>query len=243
MLPIIFRRVVNLQITNTRTLLFPLVLVAAAGCEGNRTATGPDAAGPVAPASAPAVRLEGRIIGERDEPVSGAVVTATDFCAPAACTSVPGSSWVSQPTDDQGAFVLTTNLPLNWSQVNVRVTRDGFEPSQSFFLSTEAASVVLRLLPRLTIRPGQSIETQLFLNTYFCGDEGWICRRIVVESAPDESMDLEVFRADGQDVGLIVGPPLTHPISPTPPRRVTMTSGEVWLYGAVGRVTVKARRR
>lgn len=240
------RRVVY-QVMKIRTLLILLVLAATAGCEGNRTTppTGPTMTpGPTphAPVPTVTVRVEGRIIGERDEPVPGAVVAATDFCA-GDCASVPGTPAVSQGADDQGVFVLMVNLPSNWSQVNVQVTRDGFEPTRSFVPSTEAASAVLRLLPIVTIRPGKSIETRLFLGTFFCGDESWICRRIVVESAAGESMDLEVIPRDGQEVGLIVGPESTHPISPSPPRRVTMSSGEVWLYGSVGRVTVRAHRR
>lgn len=228
------------------TVLNLLVLLAASGCQGNRTIAGPTpppVADNVSAATAIVnVRVEGRIIGERDEPVPGAVVFAREFCAPGVCARVPGSPAVSQGADDQGVFVLMVNLPSNWSTVSVQVTRDGFEPTQYFVRSTAATSAVLRLLPMVTIRPGESIETRLFLGTYFCGDEGWICRRIVVESPSGESIDLEVIPVDGQDVGLIVGPESTHPLSPTPPRRVTMSRGEVWIYGAVGKVTLTARR-
>lgn len=243
MVPVVFQASPNKTGVKARALLVVFVLAAAAGCEGDRTA-------PTSPTMTPdptvTVRVQGKIIGERDEPIPGAVVAATEACAPDACIVVPGSPGVSQPTGVQGDFVLT-NVPLSGDrvngQVNVQVTKDGFEPTRTFVPSAEVSSAILRLLPKVTIRPGQSIETRLFLGTFFCGDEGWICRRVFIESAPNESVDVEVFPADGQEVGLIVGPPLTHPISPTPPRGVTMTSGEVWLYGAVGRVTVRARRR
>ncbi|HXG88031.1 MAG TPA: hypothetical protein VNJ02_06830, partial [Vicinamibacterales bacterium] len=48
---------------------------------------------------------------------------------------------------------------------------------------------------------------------------------------------------EGQKVGLVVGPESNHPISPDPQRRVTVSGGEVWLYGQPGKVTLTAHRR
>jgi hypothetical protein len=224
--------------------LFAVIVVASlAGCDGSRTTPAGPTGGPtITPApTTVSVRLEGKIIGERDEPVPGAVVTTTGFCGPGLCASM--APVVSQAADGQGNFVLLANLHPQWDQLNVEVTRDGFERTRYFIMPNEAKTTVLRLLPKLTIRPGQSFETRLFFGTFNCGDEGWNCRRIVVESPTGESMDLEVIPGDGQEVGLIVGPESTHPWSPVPPRRVTMSSGEVWLYGDPGRVRVKAHRR
>ncbi len=67
---------------------------------------------------------------------------------------------------------------------------------------------------------------------------------ILIES-PGESIDVEVIPADAhRDVGLVVGPAVNHPIYVRSyQRRVTVSGGEVWIFGAPGKVTLTAQRR
>ncbi|HXG89256.1 MAG TPA: hypothetical protein VNJ02_13040 [Vicinamibacterales bacterium] len=223
-----------------------LLTLSAAGCEGNRTAaipTGPTAPVPVASPSV-AVRVEGRVIdGDREGPVRGAVVTAVSFCAPGACRALAELPAPNATADDQGIFLLTANLPVGWELLLLDVTRDGYELTRVHVTPAEATTAVLTLLPRITIRSGESIKTRVFFKTYSCGFEGWTCRRFHVDSPSGEAMDIEVMPDEGQKVGLVVGPELGHPISPDPQPRVTVSGGEVWIYGQPGKVTLTAHRR
>lgn len=229
------------------TVLNLLVLLAASGCQGNRTIAGPTpppVADNVSAATAIVnVRVEGRVIdGDRDEPVPGAVVIPTQVCAPGACVGLnePAARAVA---DDQGGFVLTVNLPPAWRELLLSVTRDGYEPTQMYVAPAAATTALLRLLPTLTIRSGDSIDTRVLIGTHACGFESWPCRRVVVEPPSGESMDLEVIPADGQEVTLVVGPEASHPFTVSIRHQVTMSAGEVWIYGAPGRVTLTAHRR
>jgi hypothetical protein len=225
---------------NLPRLLIVLVIAAAAGCGTHGTPvlwTQPSAAPSVPDIQ---VVVEGLVIdGDRDVPVSGALVTARGYCAPGICTDFAGASGRA---DEQGAFRFTASLPPAWSELLVDVTREGYELTRIYIRSASATTAGLKLLPSRTIRAGDSIQTSLVFGTYYCGFESWLCRRIVVEAPSGEKVDLEVTPLDGQSVGFMVGPVENHAISPNPTSVVTTSSGEVWLYGVAGRVTLTARR-
>jgi hypothetical protein len=223
-----------------------LVLSAAAGCQGSPP-TGPTpatASAGRAPKPGPniSVRLEGRVIdGDSNEALAGVRVGAESVCAPGACFSVenPAADVLS---DNQGGFVLTWELPQDWRELNLRASRNGYEPSEMYIRPAAATTSLLRLQRTLTIRSTESIDTQVLTGTHSCGFESWPCRRIFVESPAGVSLDIEVVPADDQVVTLIVGREETHPFEATIQRRVTMSSGELWVFGR-GKVTLIARPR
>jgi hypothetical protein len=64
------------------------------------------------------------------------------------------------------------------------------------------------MYPTLTLRPAESIQTRVHLSTYRCRvfmdeyDWGHPCRRIAIESAPGESVEVELVPPTGPDNGL-----------------------------------------
>jgi hypothetical protein len=212
----------------------PVLLIAAlgcCGCEGDRHM--PGAPAPVQPApSAPTttVRIEGRVVdADTDRPIPGAIVRTVSVCIPEPEMRCSGLEGASATADENGVYVLTVDIPRNWHHMHVRVASAGYESEPSMVNPTVATHADVRLLRTLTIRPGESIDVQVFLGQYTCGDEGHLCRRVIVESA-GKPIDLEVSSADGE-VGVFAGPPSAHPFSVTSyPRRVTVPHGEVWIY-------------
>ena len=200
----------------------------------SKSPAGPSQPDPSPPPSAIAVRVEGRVIdAETEESIPRANVTTSGVCHPERCGPV------DQPTsavaDENGMFVLTANIPQNWRELLLGLTRAGYEPTRVYVTPTSGTE--LRLLRTLTIRPGESIDMRVFLGSYVCGDESHLCRRILLEPSTGEPMDLEVIPADSQrDVGLFA----KHPFSVTSyPRRVTVPDGEAWIYAAGAELTAQ----
>jgi len=182
-----------------------------------------------------AVRVDGRVVDlDGDAPVAGAAVTNGGPIATA---------------DENGAFVLTMDVRPGLRKLLLGVSRDGYEPSKGYVhVSPDTiATVVLRVYQTLTVRPGESIGAGMsalanaYNDCYFLQDD-YSCRRIVVESLPGESIEVELVPVDGQDnVGLVAA--MQQPAFVSYERRVTVSGGEVWIIGGPGKVTLTARRR
>jgi hypothetical protein len=160
-------------------------------------------------------------------------------CYPGRCEQVYEPA--SAAGDASGTFVLTANLPQDWSSLLLGVDAAGYEPTRIYINPPLVNAAELRLLPTLSIRPGESLAMRVFVGSYVCGFESHLCRRVVLESPTAEPMDLEVTPADtGQGVGLFAGPEANHPILVTTyQRRVTVSEREVWVYAAATRPTGK----
>ena len=126
--------------------------------------------------------------------------------------------------------MLAGDFPVDWREAIVGIAHDGYEPI-SFAFHPDRIAASIPLYRTLVIRPGESLETRVFLDTYVCGFEFVRCRRVTVESAPGESTDVEVTHVDREGilVALVVGDPL---IVRTDQRKVTVTGTQgvsIWV--------------
>lgn len=220
----------------SRSALLSLLVLLASGC-GNTGVTPT----PLPPAPSVAVRLEGRVLDEHDQPVEGARITLS-YIHPGGSIANSGATAPSTTADDTGAFSLILNLPANWQQLTLRVDRGGYESDTRIFVEAGAIrALLINMYRSLTISPGQSIQTAVSLRSLYCGFEGNPCRRVIVNSPPGKLVDIEVIPADGQEyVGLAVRDQVA--LGYDFPRRVTVSGGdEVWIVvGQLGRVTLRA---
>ena len=178
-------------------------------------------------------RVQGHVIdAETGESISRATVTTTGVCYPGRCGPVDQPT--SAAADENGMFLLTANIPQNWRELLLAVTRAGYEPTHIYVSPPSVMAAELKVFRSLTIRPGGSIAMRVFLGSYVCGDESHLCRRVFLESPTAEPLDLEVIPADSQgDVGLFGGPLANHPFFiRSYSRRVTVSDREVWIYAA-----------
>jgi hypothetical protein len=213
------------------TVLF-LLWVVAAGCDSNKGIPSSAAAPtePNSPVGTIAVRLQGVILdGDRDQPVPSAAVKVSQVYVGGWQQRVD-RAW-SATADADGVFGFTADLPSGWSDLLLDASRSGYEPSGTWLVPGTAASAVVRVLPTLSLRPGESLHTRVFRGFHACFFESWACRRVVVESPSGDLVDLEVIPADsGATVGL-EGPESSHPLVPALNRRITASAGEIWIYG------------
>lgn len=104
----------------------------------------------------------------------------------------------------------------------------------------------LRAHRAITIGPGGSVQLRvLFQGT--CAFESIPCRRIVVEAAADELINLEVFPVQTQDVFSVMVEPFPFSIPPLQ-TRLAVRGGAAWIVrsttsSGTAMVTVVARRR
>ncbi len=213
------------------TVLF-LLGVVAAGCDANKGIPSSPATptAPNSPGGTIDVRLNGVILdGDRDQPVPSAAVKVSDIKVGGRQQRV-NPTW-SATADANGLFDFTADLPSGWSGLLLDASRSGYEPSDTWLVPGTTASAVLKLLPTLTIRAGESLQTRVFRGFHACFFESYPCRRVVVESPSGDLVDLEVIPADsGATVGL-EGPEASHPLVPALNRRITASAGEIWIYG------------
>jgi hypothetical protein len=201
-----------------------ILLLLAGGCDTNRSNPPVSPVAPTRPTPVPTVRVEGVVVdGDRDGPIGGAFVkvVAMGWCG--------GDREVSKPewsalTDGNGVFGFTTDPPPDCSYFSLEAVRSGYELSRTRVDFGAAASVALKVQPRLTIHPGEALETQIIWNAVVnCFVP---CRRAFVESPPGDLVDIEVTARDSQAiVGLQAGP-IAYPLSSIPNRRITVSSGE-----------------
>ena len=234
-----------------RVILASLVCAAALGCDQ-------PLAPPPPPSGLGTATVAGQVIdADTGQPVDGAVVTIERVIVPSATNGQAfspdgvGTSSVA----DGGGFRLEPGVRDNWTLIQVSVTRDGYEPSHISFRrtgrpfpvglpdgGTPIDALVLSVYPTLIVRPGESIQTRVHLNHYNCGDEFSVpCRRIVVDSGPNEEVEVELVPPTGPNNGL------EHSSAfegfPQYERRVTLSGGgEVYIIGGSSPVTLTARR-
>ena len=145
-------------------------------------------------------------------------------------------------SDERGAFVAAANLPVGWRDVRISITRDGFEPTFQYVARARVSSAELRIYPTIVIRPGEAIETIMTLGQYSCGDEDWMCRRVVLDAPAGAPVRLTAVTAtDGPEK---VGMSTTRIFFGDPGLRYSMTligAAEFWIMGARDvRVTLTA---
>lgn len=221
------------------TLLL-LLTSAAAGCDDKPFVAPRVPSVPAVPATI-VVTLEGHVSdSDSHEPVPRAVVTLVQICQNGACRP-PGGPEPTTTGDDGGAFALQAMLLPNWREALLRVTREGYEPTQKYVTPTSAATAVMPLARVTVVRAGDSIAMNS-LGTHTCAFESWPCRRFFVEAVAGESVELEVIPEIPHHVfTLVPGAERSHPFYPPVQRKVTVDGGEVWLMGQ-GKVTLTARR-
>ena len=233
-----------------RVILASLVCAGALGCDQ-------PLAPPPPPSGLGTATVAGQVIdADTGQPVDGAVVTIESVIVPSATQGQAFSSdgvGTSSAADGGGGFRLEPGVLDNWTLIQVSVTRDGYEPSHISFRRTGRRfpvglpdggapldALVLPVYPTLILRPGESIQTRVHLNHYNCGDEFSVpCRRIVVDSAPNEEVAVELV-PPLPDNWLEHRPDLD--LGPRQ-RRVTLSGGgEVYIIGGSSPVTLTARR-
>jgi len=223
-------------------ILLLAVTAGSPGCEANRI-TGPALPVPTnvgfADADLITTRIEGRVVDEDEAALPDATVTIARVLSDGRYLSVEQSA-ARATADDRGGFGFNANLPRKWSEIVLRVLRDGYDPTDIYVDRSLATAVVLRAYRTLTIRPGESIDTRLSLGSYVCGMESYRCRRVIVSATSGEVIDLEVIPSSADDeVGLLVGE--MAPAFFKVERHVTLTGGPVWIVGPNARVTLTAR--
>ena len=142
------------------------------------------------------------------------------------------------------------SIPKTWTVLHFRITRDGFEPVHDLLHPNEVTGAQLWVSPTLAISAGESLTISKFLFQQTCGWEEILCRRVLVRASPGGAIDLEVTGGDGQNFGISNTPGEFV----FPPRQVTVSGGDVWVYAGTPTptlfrpvfdqsVTVRARRQ
>ncbi len=231
-----------------RGIVTSFVCAAALGCD--------QPLAPPAPAP-PTDTVAGQVIdADTGQPVGGAVVTIDVVIVPSATDGLafsPDGVATSSIADDGGGFRLEPGVRGDWMQIQLSVRRDGFEPSKLTFKrtgrrlpvglpdgGTPIDALVLPVYRTLVIRPGESIQTRVHVDHYNCGEFSIPCRRIVVDSAPSEQVEVELVPPTAPNNGLESGSDFGFPQYQ---RRVTLSGGgAVYIIGGSSPVTLTARR-
>ena len=224
-----------------KIILASLIGAAALGCDQPLAPTPPP---PSLPSGLGTATVAGQVIdADTGLPVDGAVVTIESVTVLSATRGQePSPDGVGTSTvSDATGFRLEPGVRDNWTRISLSVRRDGYEPSHSltFRLGSPIGALVLSLYPTLILRPGESIQTRVHLNHYNCGE--WLvpCRRVVVESAPNEEVEVELALPIAPNNGLEAHSDVG--LGPYQ-RRVTLSGGgEVYIVGSSS-VTLTARR-
>jgi len=221
----------------TRSGLTVVLLLVAAACVKNPDSpplagpanTEPTQPPPPPPVSTVPVLLRGAVIdADREEPIAGAFVKVKAV-NPSVPFVRPPDAW-STTTDARGAFEFAADLPGPWKSLTIEGSRTGYEPSLSVVFPATATFGLVKLQPRLTIRPGESLKTRLFSDGYGCYGGWFPCRLVVLESG--DLVDIEVIPAvSNAQVGLQAGASADFPYPPLFNRRITIAGGEFALVG------------
>jgi len=149
---------------------------------------------------------------------------------------------VSTVSDAAGGFSLDVTIPADWNRLGLEVRRTGFETDSDFITRDAVSAARVHAYRTLTLRAGESITTRLFTNSVACGSESHRCRRIDLDLAPGESLDLELKAVDGgQEIGLA---PFGEPGVPFKGYVTKLTTSErqAWIIGRTTAVTLTARK-
>lgn len=203
---------------------------------------------PFAPPFVPSMRVEGQVV----DADSGASVAGTVLAVRFLRVDGQGQWFLSagqRPgtavTDHTGRFVLEEIIHgKEWETVELWVTRDGYEPVIAT-ATPASADVVVRMYPTLTIRPGESIEARLFLDTYSTAWDGFVFRRVVIDAPPGEPVQVDLTPLDHPYIGLSTGSAGQDPSDHGLRDRMIVSTGAVWitgLSGSPGRVRLTASR-
>jgi hypothetical protein len=222
------------------SLVLAIVLCTAGlGCEQPLAPLLPD------PSREVVASVAGHVIdADTGQPVAGAVVTVVSVSAPRFQISSNTGLGTRAVADGAGAFRLEHLVREDWLSMGLNVARDGYEPRGGRVESAASDALALEMYPTLTLRRGESIQTRVRLRSYNCVDfdaqDGYPCRRVAIESAPGESVEVELVPPTGPDNGLELDAQRFSFEGYT--RHVTVTSDAVWIIGGSSPVTLTARR-
>jgi hypothetical protein len=236
-----------MRIMACRSLLVLGLATGAAACDG-RTVVEPGPTGPPpGPLSTVRIRVEGRVTDfDNDGPVAGAVIKLVGIIPSRAIDEPAGTS------DEHGGFGITADVPADWRELTLSANRDGYQTGRGWVGRSSLSVAHLSMYRDLTIRAGQSIDIRAGAELDNCFDDGFPCRRVVVEAPSGESIDLAVSTTDSAATVGLDGRAETHTFAPPRwLRQLTVSGGEVWVYGVTPelglplhcRVTLTATRR
>ena len=231
-----------------KVILASSICAAALGCDQPLAPPPPPPPPPERPSGLGNAAVAGQVIdADTGQPVDGAVVTIEGVTVLSATRgqvySLDGVG-TSAVADGGGGFRLEPGVRDNWTRISLGVRRDGYESwqgsTQTVSPATPIDALVLAVYPTLIIRPGESIQTRVHLGYYQCGEFLVLpCRRVVVESAPGEEVELELM-PPAPDNGLEHDP---SDVSGRYKRATVFSGGEVYIVGGSSPVTLTARRR
>ena len=193
-------------------------IVSSLGCDGG---PGTPSALPPPPVATVAVEFGGRVVNaDAAGPVEGVRVSLWALSSPRSDQYVRPTNTATSAGD--GTFTLSLNLPVGWSSASLKLTAPpGYDDRYSgSFIATGTQCVFgpcwvpadrpdIRMYPTLAIRPGESIEVRVDDSIFYCGWDGYACRRVVVAASPGQSVELEVVSHDsnkGMALGLASSP-------------------------------------
>ena len=223
-----------------KVILASLIGAAALGCEQPLAPTPPP---PALPSGLGTVTVAGQVIdADTGQPVSGARVTieSVTVLSPTRGQEPSPDGVGTSIVSDGGGFRFEPGVRDNWTRIQLSVRRDGYEASHSltFRLGSPIGALVLSVYPTLILRPGESIQARVHLDHYKCREGSTPCRRIVVESAPGEPVEVELVPPILPNNTLQQDPELSEN-----QRRLTLSGGgEVYIVGGSSAVTLTARR-
>jgi hypothetical protein len=123
--------------------------------------------------------------------------------------------------------------------------------SRKYFRREDMNDASLTIYRTVSLRRGESVDTQLLFHPYMgpsCGWESWQCRRIVIDGwSHGMKVDVELVPT-GSELRIGVFPtdepwPFAGEPGQEYPRVAEVRTGAVWIMGAAGQVRLSARDR
>ena len=223
-------------------------IAASVGCDGGRL---PDTApSPSPPPATVSVEFGGRVVNaETGGPVANVRVSVSALSSSGGGLREASGELATSAGDGTFSFTLD-QLPSDWRLVGLRFTGPAGYDDRGGRLEPTAAPCrispcwavadrpAIRMYPTLVIRPGESIDVRVEPGVNLCAfGGGFDCRRVLVDAAPGEPVELEIVPHEtSKPMGLV-----ESVWSEEPELRLTVAGGVAYVYGA-GTARLTARR-